>query len=917
MPSGDDTGGRDYVTGERLRFDVPPEGDADADLLALAGGSRVVLVTTDETTTVETDARVTAVAVDRYVVVATDEGIRALTRGGVTLWTREIAGVEGLAPVRGRDVVVALVGDDLVGMDSETGNELFRVERPHPDLEPDGVFGAAWGVAISAWSYLTGFDGRGEELFDANLDGTVESVGTLTDRAVVGLRDGDVVAVTADGHRAWRHTLDARRFAPAGGERLPAVTERGPVFVDGDGETTPLPVGDDADPDAVYCTYDGTVCCTVSGAEATVHRRLDTQPESVTGEVLADEIGIDDPLRVRLTNEGETAVLTSVGVDVDGATTDVSDERVSLEPGASHELSVEVTGVRDSNLVVGVRVGERTVARREVAVAGNTLGEALEATADLVGVEDGTVTFAVAVTNGGGRPVERVRFSPPGKSLPAIDPGETRTVEQSVSFRPGWSGTVRAEGEIGPDEVSAEATVSIPDPAFDCTVERGGDRDRAYADVVLRNHLPVPVEDALRVRVDDRELQRRVTVAAGSSFTLALPVDSPAVEATVPGVECRVETELEGVPEAAGRDDGRDALGPSVLEAGGEATLRVSREAGDGLVGYAIREELTVRNDGTAPASDVEVSAGGAAWTAETVAPGEEIRLIRLHVPGHTGTFEIDGGSVEHADGRTTVEPVAVAVGSPDVRTEAVFEAGDREHELSLTVENGRDDPVEVTRVIADLGGDEPRRWTSDQLGPLGSIRPGESATVAWSVPAVECDVDGSPVHVGLSYVPPDGEERHRTTLTALSRRSERPFDVEVVEGSNLEAGAYGYLTLSVGNAAGRPVGDLRIEASHDALTSTYLPSTDERLAVDDRVHHDIDISPDRPGATTIDVAIEGSADGERFSERLTVSGPIAQQGGWGEALLEEWEVSVEDTEMTNERTQRPATDYLRGGSRR
>jgi len=138
-----------------------------------------------------------------------------------------------------------------------------------------------------------------------------------------------------------------------------------------------------------------------------------------------------------------------------------------------------------------------------------------------------------------------------------------------------------------------------------------------------------------------------------------------------------------------------------------------------------------------------------------------------------------------------------------------------------------------------------------------------------------------------------------------------------VVEGSDLEAGAYGFVTLSVGNTAGRPISDLGVEASHDALTSTYLPSTDERLAADDRLRHDVDISPERPGSTNIDVVIEGLAGDERFSERLAVSGPIAQRGGWSESLLEEWAVSVEEAETTGERPRRLATGYVRGGSRR
>ena len=911
----------DYVDGERIRFDVPPEGDADGDLVALGGGSRVVLATVEDTATVEVDSRVTAVAVDRYAVVATEEGIRALTRGGVTLWSRELTGIVGLAPVRGQDVVIALVGDDLVGLDSEIGTELFRIERPHTDLEPDGVFGAAWGVAIPAWSYLTGFDGRGEELFDANLDGTVESVGTLEDRAVVGLRDGDAVAVTADGTRAWRRTLDARRFAPAGGEALPAVTASGPVLVGLDGGTTPFGVGDD--PDAVYRSYDGTVCCTVTGVEATVYRRLETSPESVTAAVLTEELGPDEPLRIRVTNEGERAVLTSVGVDVDGASTGATDERVSLGPGASRQLSVELTGVSDADLAVGVRAGERTVTEREVTVPAPPTEGTLEATAEPVGVQDGTVTFDVAVTNGGRRPVERVRVEPPGKSLATIEPGETRTVAQSTSFRPGWSGTVHVEGRVGAEDVSAEATVSIPEPAFDCAVERGGDGDRAFADVTLRNHLRVPVEDALRVRADGRELERRVTVAAGSRFTLALPVDSPAVEAVVPGVDRRVETELEGVVGRTDRADGEssDVLDELVLDTGGEAALRVSRDADDGLVGYAVSETLTVRNDGAASASDVDVAVGDATWTAGTIAPGETVRLTRLHVPARDGTLELEGGHVDHADGRVTVAPVTAAVGSPEVRVEAVLETGERDHRLALTVENGRPDPVEVTRVVGDFGGDEPHRWTGERLDALRAVRSGESATGTWTVPAGECSLDGSPVRVGLAYEPPDGEERRRTTLADLSRSSARPIDVEVVEGSDLEAGAYGFLTLSVRNAAGRPITDLGIEATHDSLTSTYVPTTDERLAADERLRHDVDISPERPGETSIAVSIEGRDDDERFGERLAVSGPIAERGEWTESLLEEWSVSVEDSssepDATGANERRPATGYVREGSRR
>jgi len=905
-------GAGEYARDLTFTLDGPVRGDAGTTVVALAAGSTLYLVTVERSIDLDFDDPVGAVAVGRYVVVLAEGTVHALSETGVTVWSTDVPGATDVAAASESGLVGVLAGDTVVGLDQETGSELFAVERPDDRPEPEGLFGAAWGLALPAWSYLTAYDGRGEMRYDRNLDGIVETVGTLGDLVVVGLRGDETVALTTAGESAWRRSLGVEWLAPTGVSVLPALTAEDPVLLTADGGTEHLAVGDA--PESVYRTHGGAVCCTIADGEVTVYRRLESNPEDVTAEIVTEKLERDGDLTASVHNGGDEPVRTEISVETDSVQFAGDTEQVSLAPGDEERVEWAVENVGGEEATVTVTAGETTVTRETLAVAGSAPGEALSVSGAPVSVEDGTVTVRIAVTNDGTSTFEDGRIDPPGQPLPTVPPGESTTVEQSAGFDPGLGRTLRVQGRLGSERVTAETDVTFPDLDLDMSVRQtDGDRDAsAFADVRTENGLDVPVTDSVRVQTPDRQYERAFDLPADSVFTLALPVSSAGtVEATIEGLDVSATGEI-GIPRA-------DRTTDAVFESGNEPAVRITREATDALAGYAIRERLVVRNDGAAPARNLRVDVDDAEWTTDQLDPGEELTLERRHVVQEPGRVTLEGGRVTHADGDVPVEAVDVSVRPAEMRAEATVDVGSETHSLALTVENGGDEQIGIETAGADITAGEPIRWESNDLGELRSIPAGERATASWEVPIEQCDVPDRAVRVVFVYRRvSESETTTLQTLAPVDGGAEQPVALSVTSGADIAAGEYGYLEVSVTNPGRRPVEGLTIEANHDALTPMYAPERDRDLDPGESFDHEVSLNPSVAGDTTITLTVEGELHGERFSERHDVTGPVAPAGEWSDDLLADWEVVVGERTVDEETSEDViATEYVRRGTPR
>lgn len=905
----------EYARDQTLTLESPVRGDAGATVIALAGGASVELVTIERTTRKTFESQVKAVAVGQYVVVLVDETVHALTDTGVTVWSTEVEGASRIGAVRDGGLVGVLSGDTVIGLDEESGSKLFSVERPPDRPEPEGLFGARWGLALPAWSYLTAYDTRGETQYDENLDGIVETVGTLDRFVIVGLRGGEVIAIGPAGDQVWRQPLEIQWLAPTGGSALPAATEDGPVLVTTEGIMEPLAIGDE-EIEKIYRTLGGTICCTVDDDDVSVYRRLEVNPEGVDVEIQAEEIENGGQLPTVLRNNSDTPLLTEVAIEADTARFENATEQVSLGAGENQTLEWDIAEIGAEEATVTVTAGETTVAKDVFPVAGTPPEEMLAVNAEPISVEHGTVTVQIEVTNEGTQPVNDASVEPPGQRLGVIPSGESTTVEQSAPFDSNWNRSLQVRGRVGPERVSTEVDVTVPTTAIDLSVSHtDAGHSSVFADVSLENKFAVPVTDRVRVQTQEQTYERRVEIPGGSVFTLAIPVSRGAtVETTLDGLDLSRTITVGGKVDETRTDP--------VLETGNEPAVRVRREASDALAGYAIQERLLLRNDGAMPARNLHLTVEATEWTTDQLDPGEVITLERRHVVTEPGQVTLDGGEIVHEVGKAQVEPIDISVRPADILTEATVEPGSDSHSLTVTIENGSSIQINLEMVVADLTVDGPSAWEGDELGNLQSIPVGERASNTWQIPADDCELSDRAVRVAFVYQQrSESEPTKLHTLASVRHESDQRIQLSVANGADVSADEYGYLNISVANTGRRSIDEINIKADHEALTAMYAPERDQYLDPGESFVHELSLNPSETGDIEIPLQVEGRLSGNQFSERHFATGPVAPTGKWDETVLDKWDVNIENRDIDQKDATSArnvvSTEYVREGNPR
>ena len=261
-----------------------------------------------------TTAPVIDIALDRYVFSLSGTTVQASTSSGVELWSTTVPAAQSLTTLNTDGVLACLTETGtIIGLDAETGTELFSVDRPHAEVsEPQAITGAEGYLAIGAWSFLVVFDSAGNCILEKNLDGTISDLAVLSDAVVVTLQHGNIQRVSySNGDIEWSQHTTANDIDGTATGSVYAITDNHITHLDVVGRADPVI---DAGGDQLMATADPTVLVTTDGGTQSVYQQQTATEPAVTATLLSDTIRSDDSIRFQIENTGTANVSGNVKI---------------------------------------------------------------------------------------------------------------------------------------------------------------------------------------------------------------------------------------------------------------------------------------------------------------------------------------------------------------------------------------------------------------------------------------------------------------------------------------------------------------------------------------------------------------------------------------------------------------------------
>lgn len=899
------------VTEFSLGSDTAFAADTSAVVLATPAG-RIDIVGGDGTTTLSVDGPVESVAADGYVFTLADETVTALTTSGIELWSTTVETALAIAVV-GTGGVLACVTDDgrVVGLDTETGTELYAVERPHADVSDiAAVTGGHGRVVVAAWSFLTAFDDTGEVLFDRNLDGAIAQVAVLSDAVVVKLKDGRLTRLALpDAEQTWTQSTDALDVSALDDGVLTVETE-GLNHVDSHGTVEPLslPGGD-----RVVAATDGSFVATAGGGTQTVFRRGQPPAAGLEATLLTESVSAGEPIRYRVTNTGaervEVPVTASTPADSPVQLTGTQ-TTVSLDPDDTTEVGIrvaDVTGEAPASVTLaadGTTVATGTVTPdRDAAPAA-----AVEAVPTDQRVTPDGVEATISVTNDATVPAE---VSSESETV-TVSPGDTESVTAlpSRDAEPPCSLSVT----VGDRTETVPVAVDLPTGSPTVDISPGGDRSNPFVDVTVATPFEATLVGLLTVEDGSRlSIARPVELPGDTELRLAVPLTESFVEgglevtATLEGHDVSEQATLPGDawerPDRTGSDSdassdrasptaSRSAQGTSASESGQSTTHRTEPGAAETAVersddqalrpdlrtdrsvpesvpqGQKFTETVAVTNAGTRPATDITLELGDQQYRVDRLKPDQRLEVERDHAVFETGPFDIAGGTVVH-DGEPHQFGTRTVTVDPSPFLARVTADNGAETELAFSCTNTGDTPCRLRALGIDPETDPDRVW---QLADGPTLAPGETASLERTV---DSGTPETPFPAGVQYQRRDGETVGVWTLAAVGTERGGPFSLSVTPRSHPVVGRNTAIECTL--TAGTTIRDLTIEAAGAAVTPLATGERDiGRVEAGDAQRHVVDIEPSAEEEAEFTLTVTGTAAGEDIERTFAVSGPVA-----------------------------------------
>ncbi|GAA0203489.1 hypothetical protein [Halobaculum roseum] len=885
-------------------FDMPEVAAADAGSGAIAvatADGRISLITSGDRRRVARRDDVVDVAVADRVYALGDTELEAFSHAGSRVWGVDIADGRSVDADPDADRVYVRTGDgEFVVIEGRTGIEAGRFDQPHAEVAESPAVAAADGrLAVASWSFLTVLDSSGDQLDEQTLSGAVTDVGLLPGRAVVSLKDGQLVGYEGD-EQLWGIDGDVSWLADAGVAGLAARVAGSDFAVDADGNRHPM---DGVSGTPIAATPSLDLVCTVGSGTATVYAAVGRADESVGVRVESESLRPADPTVVlAFTNEGDRAVEVDATVEAEGADVASSTVSATIDAGATQRRRVSLQALSADEVTVAAAVGEAST-EKTLEVQEETT--ALHVESVLHGVEDGVLSAAIDVENDGETSVTGVTVgeTPVG----TLDPGESERVpfEQDLP-----SGAVRVRAD-GVDPLEAETSVPATPTGIEIEAESDG-----FLSVTLHNDTPVAVDDEVTIDgVPDGNgsFSMPVSIPANGAYRLALPVASSGERSvTVETSGGRVSERLSlnrcsllqddtggGVANRAGggsTDRGVSgsstgtAAGPRSDRGGGSVPVSMDRQfpSADPRRGVVFEERLVVSNESAEPVEfELRTDDGAYAQRLKVRANGRAVGT-RYHVPLES-TLSLPRVELEH-EGRTTSVP-ATELAVDDGGLVAVIawgqSAGGDGGELSVTVESD-EGTWEVEEAVV---GGEPSEQIDAEVTPDSPAH----ATVATPY-TLRDDVAKAFVRArrtdGRST---NGEVQQVNTLvvhdSVVAGDGDRVDDltVEVEPDSRVERG-FGSVFLSVTNDGSRPVGGVSIDADGPHVEKAMYADGDDGETIDPEssIRYLVDLEGVESGD---EVVVDAEISAGEAATRATVSAVADEEAA---VASDDWTLDVE-----------------------
>jgi hypothetical protein len=915
------------VTEFSLGSDAAFAADRSAVVLATPAG-RIDIVDEDGTTTLSVDGPVESVAADGYVFTLADETVTALTTSGIELWSTTVETALAIA-VAGTGGVLACVTDDgrVVGLDTETGTELYAVERPHADVSDIAAVTGGYGrIVVAAWSFLTAIDDTGDVLFDRNLDGAIAQVAVLSDAVVVKLKDGRLTRLSLpDAEQTWTQSTEAHDVS-ALNDGVLTVDDGGLNHVDSHGTVEPLslPGGDQ-----VVASSDGSFVVTAGGGTQTVFRRGQPPAASLEATLLTESVSAGDPIRYRVKNKGaehvEIPVTASTPADSPVQLTGTQ-STVSLDPSDTTEVGVRVSEVTgEAPATVALAADGTTIATDTVKPDRDADPRAaVEAVPTAQRVTPDGVETTISVTNDATAPAEVSS----GTETVTVPPGDTESVTTLASQddEPPCSLSV----SVGDRIETVPVAVDLPTGSPKVEISPGGDRSNPFVDVTVA----VPFEATLigRLTVEDGDrlsITRPVELPSDTELRLAVPLTESIIEG---GLKVTVTLEGHAVSEqetlpgdawehpdgtGSGSDTRSDHASPAAAQSAQEGSasdtglstipqtepgtadtaidrsedralhpeLETDRSVPESIPqGQKFTEKVAVTNAGARPATDITLELGDQQYRVDRLEPNQLLEVERDHAVFETGPFDIAGGTVIHDGQPLQFGTQTVSVNPSPLLARVTAENG-TETELTFSCTNTGDTPCRLTALGIDPKTDPDRVW---QLADGPDLTPGETASLERTVNTGTPD---TPFPAGVQYQRRDGETVGVWTLAAVGTERGGPFSLSIMPRSHPVVDRN--TTIECTLTAGTTIRNLTVEADGAAVTPLATGERDiGRVEAGDAQRHVVDIEPSARGEAKFTLTVTGTAAGDDIDRTFTVSGPVAAA-----------DAELADTDITDEWT--------------
>jgi len=892
---------------------------ADESQLALATpNGRVEICSIDgDSDTISIDESVEGLAIEQYVFAIADGQIIAYTTSGIELWSADVTDPREIVTL-GQDGVLSCVTGEgrVVGIDTETGRELYATRWPHDDVAADSIVVGGHGrLIIASWSFLTAFDTRGEVVFDRNIEGAIEHVASLSDAVVVRLKNGQLISLDVrEVTEQWSQSTDARSIATYGADGVLCVDDTGVSVVDEYGNVTPLDI---SAAESVLSTGDQRLVVTAAEQTQTVYRDMESTQPSLSATLLTETVRPGDDVRVTVTNGGtssasESATLTIDPVDalrMRGTTA-----TISLDGGETTELAFRVSDVVETGTVnAELTVGGTAIGGGQLSIQEQRdLSTAIDVAVDVVAFGGEYVDLAVTAEN--------TRQAELGVGLPSSDvmrslrPGKRESFETAVA-----SDAIDQFGlEVSGDGETAvvPVDVSVPNEAPALSIEAAGPRSAPSIDAIVDNDTETTLTGTLSVRArsDALHCQRSITLDPGTKLLFAVTV-SP--EFVADGVSVTASIEEFGIEETADLTatdwdvcESDAAAGARVLS--GETNERppaslatdddrppatdldVSRTVPDSVGrGERFTEQIEISNAGPATVTDIALDIGEANHTVERVEADQTVEISRSHAVFEQGPFTLPEGDVIAGGETFNIAERTIGVESTDIELDVTATNHGDDTKIEYVCWNTAESDCRIIALGVDGPAISPGAWTLDDSV---CIEGGE--TVSFERTITDASKTSEPFRAGCQYQFAGNE---RTAYWTLTRSRD-----EGADGTDDTTGDENGVSVEIESASvplternstidctlrfSQAMRDVAVESTGSIISPLSAGTrTVGAVGAGETVTLGIDILPESTGTASFDLTVTGETTDSERSLHRRATGPVAATES--EQVSDEWKV--------------------------